>query len=211
MYEKFMQELKDALARHNIESPDDVIAAYKEKYDKLISIGKSEFEAIMALGEPEEIACNIQGKRSSTLQKLERNLIVGATPKEPQKQEPADATEELWSPEKDKKVPTKPMIYLTDIVYLLPSLLISAFGIIATAFVGALIGAAGCKYIVVAWTQFQTIGSKITAFVLALCAIAMCAGALYLCYWLGKVIYKGVKDYLKIRSSKLKYINSIQS
>lgn len=145
MYEKFMQELKDALARHNIESPDDVIAAYKEKYDKLISIGKSEFEAIMALGEPEEIACNIQGKRSSTLQKLERNLIVGATPKESKEQEPIDTTEELWSPEKDKKAPTKPMIYLTDIVYLLPSLLISAFGIIATAFVGSLIGTAGCK------------------------------------------------------------------
>lgn len=212
MYDKFMSELSEALERENISDKESVLEAYKDKYDKLVAAGKSEFEAIMALGEPAEIACNIAGRRSSTLQKLERNLIrpdesAAETNLGGEKvEEPA-----VWSPEQDSKTPTKLGVYLGDIFYLAPSLIISAFGIIATAFVGALIGAAGCKYLVKAWTQFTALSSQFTAFAMALCAIALCIGALYLCYRLGNVIVVSCKRYFKVRSAKLDYIDSIQS
>lgn len=190
MFDEFIKELRKALIQNNVENIDIILADYEEKYNKLIDSGKSEFESVIALGDIEEILCSVTGKEYTAEDRLNNNI-------------PKDCDNIIDKKDMPKSVTG---VYLTDAFYYTPAVLISAFGILATAFISVLAAIIGIKYAIFSWIEFDKVSTQVIGFFLSLLTVACACGGAYLSVLLSKNIIVGSKKYFKDRKLKLSYL-----
>lgn len=200
MFDDFLKELKLALQAQNIYYVQPILNEYTKKFEMLQASGKSEFECVIALGDPDEIAHTLVGQDYTVQDKIERNMIDGNVSPS------AKSTDK--EPTTPAKLPTKGGIICTDIFYMTPITIVAALGIIALAFLSALVGFAGASYCIMAWTTFSVLKEQIFCFVIALCGVLMFTGGMIVTLKLIVTICEGIKDYRVERAEKLSLIAS---
>lgn len=105
---------------------------------------------------------------------------------------------------------SKNEILVNDIIFWGLSTPIACLCTLAMIFIATLCGICGAMYLVKAWTDpiFTTVGMKIGAFALAICAVAMFALTGYLTYKIVMKMRYGMIRHLKLKKYSLDQINS---
>lgn len=213
MIENYLAELKEVLHNGGITDNDAIIADYRKKYDNIVNKGKSPFEAILALGDPKEIAASYIGIDYTAEEKLLDNMLSAPNMDNNQEitsndddEHPHDDNIILPTDSKFGKAPTMVDIITTDLLYMTPAIVLSAAGLIALTFLGGLFGFLGVCYSIVCWTAFATTAQQICAFGMSIIGILSYIGAMVLLVISIKKMIISIRQYAIERAQHIKTI-----
>lgn len=230
MIENYLIEINDALISGGMTDNAAILASYREKYDTIIACGKSPFEAVLALGDPVEAASQYTGVVYTAEDSLAKSMLgLSDCPLVPADEptiilqineispisveanvdiEFQDESDVTLVARPAKKLPTLAGIIATDILYIMPGLIISVSGLISLAFLGGLVGFIGISYMVICWTVFSDAATQISAFILSIIGILLFIGATLLTVLSIRKIVKGLAQYSSERKASITEIKA---
>lgn len=178
MLQDYIDELLRTLVELGISDTAQYAEDFSARYNAMIETGKSEFESIMALGDPVQNAYAIAGVDYTATDRIANHLLDTAKP---------DAKAEQ----------IKPMSTGEKIFYII-MLAVTVCLDIAYLFITALTGIISFAYLGLAWKKFDGATSTLV-FGLAIVGVIIFAIFAFIAAWIIKRTYRFGKDKLFIK------------
>ncbi len=210
MIDDYMKIFTEQLRINNYSNVNGAEILFRKKYSVLIKKGNSEFEAVIALGDPVEEAQLLCGREYTVEDRFKTNQLHENLEDDLDYKNKSKTVLDVNYDNKDKPK-TKIGVYLTDAFFMTPGTLLCGAGTFAMTFISILSVIIGAMYTVMSWIEpaFTTGGARTAAFALSLGVLAAGLFGIYLTYVIIKAMHKGITHYLADRKQNLLYIDAV--